>query len=525
MPKATLQSDNAERQSRRHNPLADEYAPTSPPAKHRHSKGHKHIDDAARGSEKYVDSKASQKILRIGQDLVEEAETEKRASDPNLAFSFASRIADDNGGDTVDALEEEEAWGDEDEEIVEEVEIDPNDREVFDKFNPGRDSSDPSNLALEALMSGQSRDANASDSQSQTVNLADLILEKIAMHEAATGATNLDDPTLEAPQAFDEFEDEPLPPKVVQVYTQIGQLLSRHRSGPLPKPFKILPTLPSHQIPLLLSITEPMSWTPHAHFASVRLFISAKPNIATPYLRDILLPRIRDDIAETKKLHTHLYGALKKALYKPACFFKGVLFPLLDGTAEGGECTLREAHILGSVLTRVSVPVLHSAAALLRLCDVSADRFSTRVDDGAAGAVNTFVRVLLSKKYALPYKVVDALVLHFARFKALKTAAQTDGELGDVSMTGTEASYKPVGLRLPVLWHQSFLAFAQRYRNDITEEQREALLDTVNAIGHPQMGPEIRRELLEGRGRGVAPAGGLDANGIGRDNDDTMMTT
>lgn len=58
--------------------------------------------------------------------------------------------------------------------------------------------------------------------------------------------------------------------------------------------------------------------------------------------------------------------ALKKALYKPAAFFKGILFPL----CESGNCTLKEAAIVGSVIAKVSIPVLHSSAALLRLAEM-----------------------------------------------------------------------------------------------------------------------------------------------------------
>jgi essential nuclear protein 1 len=177
----------------------------------------------------------------------------------------------------------------------------------------------------------------------------------------------------------------------------------------------------------------------------------------------VLLDRVRDDIAEHKKLNVHLYKCLKKALYKPAAFFKGFLFPL----AQSGTCTLKEAQIVGSVLTRVSVPVLHSAAALLRLAEME-----------YTGPTSMFIRVLLDKKYALPYKVVDAVVFHFLRFKSYDDP-------------------------LPLLWHQSFLAFAQRYKNDITEDQRDGLLDVLLIKGHPLVGPEIRRELLEGRGRGI----------------------
>ena len=46
------------------------------------------------------------------------------------------------------------------------------------------------------------------------------------------------------------------------------------------------------------------------------------------FLNMILLDKVRDDIAENKKLNYHLYMALKKSLYKPGAFFKGFLFPL-----------------------------------------------------------------------------------------------------------------------------------------------------------------------------------------------------
>lgn len=38
----------------------------------------------------------------------------------------------------------------------------------------------------------------------------------------------------------------------------------------------------------------------------------------------VLLPRVRDDIAEYKRLNFHLYMALKKALFKPGAWFKGM---------------------------------------------------------------------------------------------------------------------------------------------------------------------------------------------------------
>ena len=59
---------------------------------------------------------------------------------------------------------------------------------------------------------------------------------------------------------------------------------------------------------------------------------------------------LRADIADHKRLNYHLYEALKKSVYKPAAFFKGILLPL----AASGNCSLREATIFGSVLAKVS---------------------------------------------------------------------------------------------------------------------------------------------------------------------------
>ena len=50
------------------------------------------------------------------------------------------------------------------------------------------------------------------------------------------------------------------------------------------------------------------------------------------------------DIKEHGKLNFHLYLALKRALYKPSAFFKGVLLPLCED-----RCSLREALILSLI--------------------------------------------------------------------------------------------------------------------------------------------------------------------------------
>lgn len=89
-----------------------------------------------------------------------------------------------------------------------------------------------------------------------------------------------------------------------------------------------------------------------------------------------------------------------------------------------------------------------------------------------------FIRILLDKKYALPYRVLDALVVYFSNWRKLE---------------------RP----LAVLEHQALLIFVQRYRNDLTDEHKAILLDIVKVKGHHQIGPEIRREIENSVPRGT----------------------
>ncbi|KAF4631686.1 hypothetical protein G7Y89_g6450 [Cudoniella acicularis] len=472
MPKA-MTPTSAARQARRHNPLEEDLTATGLLKNKPGKRKSKHQQEG----DQFVDSKASRKILRIGQELADEAAEEDRASIPNTAFDFDSRF---EGEDDEEPFEDAEAWGDDDEE-VEEIELAPDDLATFSKFFPA--DEDP---LLRQGWGGEADDAG----DEQGTNLADLILEKIAAHEAAQkgqgGAAR------NAPGPIDE--DFEIPPKVVEVYTKIGLILSRYKSGKLPKPFKILPTVPHWED--ILEITRPDKWTANACYEATKIFISSTPATAQRFLEMVILERVREDIYETKKLNVHLFNALKKGLYKPAAWFKGFLFPLVGS----GTCTLREAHIISGVLVRVSVPVLHSAAAIKGLCDIAAQESSAGTEGG--GATNIFIKALLEKKYALPYQVIDSLVFHFLRFRSVDLANVQPGDIGGAMEGISGAGAKET--KLPVIWHQCLLAFAQRYRNDITEDQREALLDLLLTKGHSAIGPEVRRELLEGRGRGVA---------------------
>ena len=81
--------------------------------------------------------------------------------------------------------------------------------------------------------------------------------------------------------------------------------------------------------------------------------------------------------------------------------------------------------------------MLHSAVAILKLAEMGGPV------NGYLGATSLFLRTLILKKYALPYRVVDQLVEYFTGFK-----------------DNTDLP--------PVLWQQTLLSFVQHYKSEVT---------------------------------------------------------
>ena len=173
-------------------------------------------------------------------------------------------------------------------------------------------------------------------------------------------------------------------PKVVEVYTAVGKILSRYSAGKIPKAFKVVPTLKNweearHWAPCIrhvlraldrqcractvccgdhlaasachflvqeprlymhakhatarglmqrpaeqvLYLTDPEHWSPHAVYQATRLFVSSlNARLAQRFLALVLLPHVRQDIREHRRLHFALFQAMKKAAYKPDAFYK-----------------------------------------------------------------------------------------------------------------------------------------------------------------------------------------------------------
>lgn len=78
-------------------------------------------------------------------------------------------------------------------------------------------------------------------------------------------------------------------------------------------------------------MTEPQNWSANAMYQATRIFSSnMTAKKVKIFYQNVLLPRARDDIRKNRRLHFALYQSLKKSLYKPAAFNKGILFPLCE---------------------------------------------------------------------------------------------------------------------------------------------------------------------------------------------------
>ncbi|XP_024019041.1 bystin [Morus notabilis] len=326
---------------------------------------------------------------------------------------------------------------------VEEEEDDIDDFKGFDdthsRYGDYEDIDEEDERLLEAFMSNE----NAVPQRT----LADIIVAKIKENDSNVSSAARPLPKMDS--------------SIIDLYKGLGKFLNKYTAGKMPKALKHIASMSNWEDALYL--TEPENWSPNAMYQATRIFASnLGVKKAERFYKFVLLPRVREDIQKNKRLHFALYQSLKKSLYKPAAFFKGILFPL----CESRTCNLREAVIIGSIVQKVSIPLLHSSVGLLKLAEME-----------YCGTTSYFIKLLLEKKYALPYRALDALVAHFMRF------------LDDTRI-------------VPVIWHQSLLAFVQRYKNGLQREDKENLRTLLEKQKHKLVTPEISRELNNSRNRG-----------------------
>ncbi len=241
---------------------------------------------------------------------------------------------------------------------------------------------------------------------------------------------------------------------VRELYIDLGRnVLAKYRSGKLPQAFHVLPQ--AKQWAELLTYTNPDGWSAQATCAVTSKLVSNLSDShegLRAFLREILLAKCISDINENKKLNHHYYQALRKALYKPKSFFRGVYLPL--AMEEGNK---KVALIIGSVVSNFSIPAKYSEAAMLALCNMNPNTTTVLL-----------LRMLLQKRYALSPRTIAALVQYF-------------GAAGDD--------------RQPLVWQKSLLLFVQTSVGRMTEEQKRAVISTADRHKHGAITPLVKSTL------------------------------
>jgi len=261
-------------------------------------------------------------------------------------------------------------------------------------------------------------------------------------------------------------ETRELSEKSIEYFSMMAEFLANYRSGKLPATFKRVKAMKDYD--LILNVLEPDGWTAASVLAATKQFANASKARANAFYFNILLPRVRDDIAHFKRLNPFLHSALRKAMFKPEIFVMSIIMPLCADPA----CTLREATIVSSVLAKSTFKAEPGALAIYHICQLMANGGTYN------GTQSIFLRTLIGKKYALPYQCIDEISAYFAYFENDKR-------------------------KMPVLWHQSFLTYVENYSKDIPSEQRAKLLELCRKHSHHQITPEIRTILQNAQSRDI----------------------
>ena len=253
------------------------------------------------------------------------------------------------------------------------------------------------------------------------------------------------------------INEKKLDPKIVTAYKMVGEILKNYTSGQLPKAFNILTSTENWEE--LINLTEPYNWSPQAMYEATKLFSSSEITISYIFYEKYLLPSLRNDIRINKKLNIHYYKSLKRSLFKPSAFFKGIILPISQ------NLNFKEAAIFGSILKKCSIPVNHASAALVKLM-----QYCKNGKNGISAGALYFIKILLMKKYAIPNQVKENFINFFCDYENFK-------------------------YDIPVMFHQCFLLFVQRYKNDLNVNEREKLKKLNKKIGHHLIAEEINKEL------------------------------
>ena len=150
-----------------------------------------------------------------------------------------------------------------------------NEKDIFDKdgffdIPEGQEQiSANDEKLLKTMQKSREETGKARPKESENVNLADLIMQKLAAGEFTDGNATKSSVKYED---LEEGVESTLDPKVVAAYKSLGSVLRQYKSGKMPKIFKIIPQIANWEE--VLWLTKPEQWSPQTGFEATKIFCS-----------------------------------------------------------------------------------------------------------------------------------------------------------------------------------------------------------------------------------------------------------
>ncbi|KAK3332470.1 Bystin-domain-containing protein [Cercophora scortea] len=142
-------------------------------------------------------------------------------------------------------------------------------------------------------------------------------------------------------------------PKIAEART----IMCTYTSGPLPELITALPKMitdqgsPSRALEYLYQ-AEPERWTPKAVFAATRALNQMQPTGQAFYIvRELLVPRIREEVSQTNAISHWLYRAIAECLRPPRMFIGAILVGLLFED----DCTVDQVTMVMKIMGTVEL--------------------------------------------------------------------------------------------------------------------------------------------------------------------------
>nr|AAW25277.1 SJCHGC09292 protein [Schistosoma japonicum] len=236
-------------------------------------------------------------------------------------------------------------------------------------------------------------------------------------------------------------------------------VLRHYRSGLYRKTVKMLPHLVGWDS--LLEMLKPLEWSVHVYPRSSRYLHPRVTNQHITFYESYLLPKVKQDIKENRRLCFHLFEALIASMFRPEEFISGVYLPWVQS-----EMSKTEGIILSNLIKRATLKSRFAAVAL-----------ALTLEEDFSIPRSMVVETFIAKKYHLPEAAVLRIINYFISFDKDCTTYFTDEK------------------RMPLTWFKSLLVFLEFYRHCVNPSQREKLLKLCRRHEHPEITPEIRSFL------------------------------